>query len=203
MGKPGRQNRGRFIRRGKSARPVGRSEWSSIESGWIFAWSVVWRYSASGGWSKITSLPANIYSYTDFSPPAEDLMYFIEVLHPTGCTSDILKASTLNSTRSNRKNKLKESETTGQGAMNITEGISIFPNPSSGVYTLVAEMPGMDELSVEVYDIAGKMLRIAGYENIDGRLETELDLSMFEDGMYRVHLRSGEISENRMLVKER
>jgi hypothetical protein len=66
----------------------------------------IWRQTPGIGWEMIDVVPSNLNSYTDQSPPDEDLWYFVEAVHPTGgCTP--LKASTLNSSRSNRKTKLK------------------------------------------------------------------------------------------------
>ncbi|MFC2112961.1 T9SS type A sorting domain-containing protein [Bacteroidota bacterium] len=67
------------------------------------------RYDAISGWVSQADVPSNLTSYTDEHPINEDLTYYIEVFHPTGCTSTDKKASTLNSSRSNRKSKLKSS----------------------------------------------------------------------------------------------
>ncbi|KPK84294.1 MAG: hypothetical protein AMS27_10390 [Bacteroides sp. SM23_62_1] len=71
----------------------------------------VWRYTASTGWEKIASMPANLTSYTDIDPPDEDLTYYIEVIKPGDpCIPTKLKAGTLNSSKSNRQSRLKASE---------------------------------------------------------------------------------------------
>ncbi|MFC2115740.1 NosD domain-containing protein, partial [Bacteroidota bacterium] len=67
----------------------------------------VYRYDANDGWKNLDNMTSTNTSYSDNNPPVEDLTYYIEVDKPGVCTTSDKKASSLNSSRSNRKTKLK------------------------------------------------------------------------------------------------
>ncbi|MFH1321413.1 MAG: T9SS type A sorting domain-containing protein [Bacteroidota bacterium] len=60
----------------------------------------IYRYTTSTGWVALDSLPSNLTSYTDFSPPDDNLFYEIRVKHPDGCSAT-LKSKDYNSSKSN------------------------------------------------------------------------------------------------------
>jgi hypothetical protein len=160
----------------------------------------VYRYDAQTAWQNITDIPANLTSYTDMTPPAEGLTYYIETMHPTGCTATDLKGSTLNSSRSNRQSKLK---ITGFpvnyfGNLNLV----IWPNPGSGTYNLSLENPNSENIMLKVYDISGKLVYMNEYKNPGDNFETILDLSGFAAGIYNVHLKTENTIFHRVLIKE-
>ena len=158
----------------------------------------VWRYSASGGWEKIQSMPANLTSYTDVSPPLEDLTYYIEVLRPTPCTTT--KAGTLNSSKSNRQSRLKE---TGLPDIFLNQyNLSIYPNPGTGLFNLSVDNLSSENMIIRVFDITGKLIYNSEYYNLNNRFETVLDLSGYADGLYYVQLKTNKVLFHRALIKE-
>ncbi|MCK4662126.1 MAG: right-handed parallel beta-helix repeat-containing protein, partial [Bacteroidales bacterium] len=74
--------------------------WDHYE-GFDFETYYIHRYSEDE-WELIDSIPNNLTSYTDFSPPESDVLYQIEIKHPTGCSAT--KATNKNSSRSNVSN---------------------------------------------------------------------------------------------------
>ncbi|KPK84587.1 MAG: hypothetical protein AMS27_09460 [Bacteroides sp. SM23_62_1] len=159
----------------------------------------VWRYSASAGWEKLQSMPANLTSYTDVNPPLEDLTYYIEVLHPTGCTST--KAGTLNSSKSNRQSRLKGG--TGLPDLLLKKyNLSIYPNPGSGLFNLSVDNLSSENVTLKVFDITGKLVYINEFNNRSNRFETTIDLSGYADGIYHVQLKMNKALFHRVLIKE-
>jgi len=166
----------------------------------------IWRYDANSNWVNITDLPSNdksYNSYTDSNPPKEDLTYFIEVLHPGGCVSTDKKPSRLNSSRSNRRSSKKGAVNPDaiEALMNISE-FRIYPNPGTGIYKLELEQEGLKKASIKVFDISGKILSRIEHKEIQGRLESEIDISAYSNGMYQVQIVTGSTILHRVLIKE-
>jgi hypothetical protein len=179
--------------------------WDHYE-GFSFTTYKIWRYDANSGWVNITDLASNdksFNSYTDTEPPKEDLTYFVEVLHAGGCESTEKKPSRLNSSRSNRRSSKKSTTNPGsiEGAMNISV-FSIYPNPGQGVFKIDLEQEGLSEACIKVFDVSGKMLSVIEYSDIRGRLESEIDLSEYTDGIYQVQIVAGNTLLHRILIKE-
>jgi hypothetical protein len=71
-------------------------------------------------------------------------------------------------------------------------GISIYPNPTSGVFTINNRGLTIDNLSI--FDILGKQI----IEKTDMQQNETIDLSGFENGIYLVRIQT----ENRYLIKK-
>jgi hypothetical protein len=158
----------------------------------------VWRYSAANGWENIADMPANLTSYTDMTPPEEDLTYYIEVLKDEPCTLPDLKAGTLNSSKSNRQSRLK----TSVGDIFGQHNLSIFPNPGNGVFHISLDQTGSDNIDVKVYDLSGKLLYINEFANIPSRFEGTIDLTGFAPGVYQIHMKTNNALYHRVLIIE-
>ena len=133
--------------------------------------------------------------------PEEKVQYFIEIEAPEdGCEATDLKAATLNSSRSNRKGKLKIS--TGTGYVVDPGLLNIYPNPSDGIFTISMELERMDNVELNVFDITGKIIIRKQFDNVPFRLDSQIDLTGYEDGIYQVHLKTGNILLQRILIKD-
>jgi len=146
----------------------------------------IWRL-ADESWEMITSLPSNDNSYTDVSPPLGLIWYYVESVHPTGCTPTEFKAGTLNSSRSNRQSRLKTGvldEISGQHEPRI------YPNPNSGRFTLSIEQVETDNVDIRIYDLSGKLIYVNDFDNIIGRFEREIDISGFAGGIYHLTIKT-------------
>lgn len=152
--------------------------------------------------STISSQAADDFnSYTDdVAAIDDDIIYYVEVLHPgAGCTATESKASTLNSTRSNRKNK---SRATGIGPLFELYNLSIYPNPGTGIFNLEMDLATREDLTVRVYDVTGKLVLLQEYPNRSYELRTQLDLSEVPAGIYNVHITTSRTFLHRVLVKQ-
>ncbi len=159
----------------------------------------IWRQTPGIGWEMIDVVPSNLNSYTDQSPPDADLWYYVEAIHPTGCTP--LKASTLNSSRSNRKNKLKEAEgNTGLNSLMDSYNLLVYPNPSEGIFKVMMDLGDNEDLDIKVFDLSGKLVHLSELRSVSNRLEQEIDLSGLEKGMYQLHLKTERGIYNKMLL---
>lgn len=159
------------------------------------------RYDAISGWINLASMPNDLTSRTDRNPPMEDLTYFIEIEHPDSCTATDKKASTHNSSRSNRITRLKP-KVTGIRELLSNASLQIYPNPGPGIFKLNMDVESMDDVFVKVYDISGKLLMAREYENIPSRFETELDLTGFSSGLYHLHVKTSSALLHGILIKE-
>jgi hypothetical protein len=161
----------------------------------------IWRFTPGVGMEMIAEVPSNLNSYTDTSPPEADLWYYIEAEHPSGCTVGDKKASTLNSSRSNRKNKLKEAPE-GINSYSADYKLVVYPNPSTGVFKLRLDVQGIEDLDIKVFDMSGKVVHLAKIENAQSSVEHEIDLSDMENGMYHIVLKSEGGVYNKMIMKK-
>jgi hypothetical protein len=151
--------------------------------------------------TSVAALPASNTSLTnDVSSIDDDLIYFIEVVAPDdGCTATDLKASTLNTTRSNRKSKLK-----GTGFESLYEmyDLRIYPNPGNGIFNLEMELPGTEDIQLRVFDISGKLISVREFNNQYDAFETVIDLKDRSDGMYQIQIKTDNALMQRVLIKQ-
>ncbi|MCK4920949.1 MAG: T9SS type A sorting domain-containing protein [Bacteroidales bacterium] len=160
----------------------------------------IWRHTPGTGWEIIDVVPSNLNSYTDSNPVDADLWYYVEAVHPTGCTP--LKATSLNSSRSNRKSKIKSGggdPGSIEDLMNI-EKINIYPNPSEGLFRLMMNMGESEDLDIKVFDLSGKLLFQNEIENSLERLDYVIDLTNVDKGMYQLQLRTDKGVFNKTIV---
>ncbi|MFL5752830.1 MAG: PKD domain-containing protein [Bacteroidia bacterium] len=154
----------------------------------------IWRYTNVAGWVKIDSIPSNLFSYTDLNAPsvasASDLSYMVEGGPLTSC--DPTRAA-INTSRSNIKNARQANPTGIKSYTN--ESVLIYPNPSSGQFTIntgsaleaKAELRVLNNLGETVY--TEQLMRSA--------TATTIDLSAFDNGVYFVKM----ILNDQLVVK--
>ncbi|TND00588.1 MAG: putative outer membrane zinc-dependent metalloprotease [Bacteroidetes bacterium] len=75
---------------------------------------------------------------------------------------------------------------TGISQLTAGSGLSIFPNPSNGNFSLQAQLDKDATVKIEIYDVLGKLLftesQVAGL----GVFKKDLNLTSFESGVYFV-----------------
>ena len=162
----------------------------------------IWRYAPSTGWIE-PAIPQPVdptyNSWTDYSVPDEgEVWYYVSAVHLTGCTP--LKASTLNSTRSNRRNK--QQATTGIDNMALADEyqLNVWPNPGTGVFNLDFKYKDVENLNIKVFDITGKVIYTSKHKGVFNEGDIKIDLSGYEKGMYQLHLETRRGTYNKILV---
>ena len=73
----------------------------------------------------------------------------------------------------------------------IADGISMYPNPSDGEFTVRVDQPG--SYAVQVYNCLGQLV-LNMEMNLDQSLNGSIDMGDHEPGLYLVRLRSDQIN---------
>ena len=158
----------------------------------------IWRFHQSTGWVKIDSLPSNLYSYTDISPPGNGtLKYAIEVEKPTSCGST---RGIINTTRSNIKNVAAPLSTGLDDE--YAHGLTVFPNPTKNNFTIDLSVRENTKMLVRIYDARGReVIHTQRVLSVGRNLET-LSIAELSSGIYFIQLQLGEKILRAKLVKE-
>lgn len=131
------------------------------------------------------SVPGYSTSFVDTGVTTQK-HYQIVVLKAGGCNSSPTKGKGF--ITGIQSNMIRT--TTGIHDYTSVPIITIYPNPSTGVFTL----EGDDILRVEVTDLMGRVLRVVEYP------PSTLDLSEFANGMYNALITTAQGSTNRTLM---
>ncbi|MBW8050634.1 MAG: T9SS type A sorting domain-containing protein [Cytophagales bacterium] len=170
--------------------------WDHYEGDFPFLTYYVLRYTALTGWDTLSALASNLTSYTDPTPPNEDLYYFVEVKHPTGCDPNMSKVLTYNSARSNVSNRLLPTGIPPQvpGVENLSN-FKVYPNPYTGKTKIAYILHEHANVLLEVYNVLGKKVQVLVNEpqNIG---KHQIDFSAndlgYSPGVYILKLRVGD-----------
>ncbi len=136
--------------------------------------SAPYTFSLNGGASQTTGLFVNLTAG----------MYTVEVTDVLGCTTQVTAVIA----------------STGTNAPNVHWGISLLPNPSTGIYQIKAQ--GLEELlHAVVFDLTGKKIR--SFEIAPVANTVILDLSDQADGIYMLRATNGVSNQYWRLIKIR
>lgn len=80
---------------------------------------------------------------------------------------------------------------------------SVYPNPSKGVFYLGDEVPASRSVSVNVYDLHGRILKRLGGDVLDPAQKRKVDISgrEFEEGIYVLEVVNGETKQAFQVLK--
>lgn len=138
----------------------------------------IYRKTNSSGWQLITSVPSNLNSYTDQTPPVGTEYYRVEAITSSVC--DPTRAG-VNTSRSNVKNT-PAAPPYGQSIdENLLGSFSIYPNPTNGIINV--ETTSFEKLYLSVYNSMGEMVFQSNFQS-----KTQIDLSAFSNGIYLIQL---------------
>ena len=153
------------------------------------------RYTASTGWVPVDTVVSTSTSWTDTSPPnLIDIEYMIEVQPPNTCTAT--KAQDHNTTRSNRHNAI---EPNPQGVdENLINLFVLYPNPSSGLITILLTENPVNSWSIRITDLAGKLIS----HTLEKGATSHKDLSSFESGIYLIEINiNGMVRTEKVIIQ--
>lgn len=158
--------------------------WDSYE-GFEYTQLKLWRVTDATGWIELTTIPANLFSYTDLSIINEPgLDYLIEIEPADLCTSE--KAQDYNSSRSNKARG--EFNPNGDGNVGVEqyalELVEIYPNPTSDELNILLNSSVSHGVIGAIMDAQGKRIRQFALKN--GL--TTLNVNNLEKGMYFIQI---------------
>jgi len=164
--------------------------WDNYE-GLNFSTYYVYRDTMPTGLTRIDSIPNNIFTYTDAHPPkAAHLYYRMEVVNPNPCNPHTDKPMSINYNASKSNTGNFTFTNTGIASAGSTpDQLSIFPNPSTGVFTLSLNTAnGSKHLTVSVVNTLGQVVSMDHYTQIPAAYTKQLDLSALAKGVYFIKM---------------
>jgi hypothetical protein len=88
----------------------------------------------------------------------------------------------------------------GEEGIAIERGVSIFPNPSRGEFTLSLDLKGL--VSVQVFDAQGRLVHTEAFNAQSGTTNKTLDLSNMAKGTYLLKVNNSGAALTELLVIE-
>ncbi|MBI3519821.1 MAG: T9SS type A sorting domain-containing protein [Bacteroidetes bacterium] len=158
------------------------------------------RYDIVNGWQLYDSVPGNIYTYTDITPPPTgDVRYLVEAKAPFNCIPQLKTAAqTSNKTKSNVKhNDFSILPTKLEDLLNSY--LLISPNPARDEVWVNFNTAVTSATNIKVTDVLGKEI----YEQViyEGK-KVSIPLTNFKSGLYFIQILSGKNSIVKKFVKE-
>lgn len=155
--------------------------WDSYE-GFPYTQFNIWRHTDPTGWVLLTSLPSNLFSYTDIGVLGiAGLDYIIEVVPAELCTSE--KAQDYNSSRSNKTTgKFNDDGSGNVGLFNylVIEKMAIYPNPASEELTIDLSVLNSTGITAQIVDATGRILTTIQLMNG----ENTINIAYLDNGVY-------------------
>lgn len=151
--------------------------WDSYE-GFGFPEFVIKRHTDADDWQTITTMPTNLFTYTDTPPTTDGLVYIITVDPPATCSTTRSTAQDFNSSRSNKDNRFQSQDASLDEL--LAANMNLFPNPATGFVTL--ENNTSQPVNATIYDAAGRLLTTISVPS--GSMQA--DLGFLADGLYQV-----------------
>lgn len=156
----------------------------------------VYHAADSTGFGTITWTDIKNYQITD------TIGYYIEITYPGGgsCISSLknpdLMGANLNYSKSNI-NKIADTTLTGIIGINDNYLVSVYPNPSIGLFTLdMKQLTGSGELSV--FNMLGETVMALQVSDKDEKLR--VNMNGYSKGVYQVQVKRGNSIVNKKVI---
>jgi hypothetical protein len=152
----------------------------------------------------LDSLPGDETSYTDLNPPAGDVFYQIEVVHPEGCQAT--RAVNHNSSRSNRSMAAPGGDDEEEEDISVRENISginslkVYPNPVKNNLYISARIEQNLNSQVYLMDMHGRIIFNQEIKSESGVISTSFDTTTLAPGVYFVRIVTDKGVLNRKVV---
>jgi hypothetical protein len=82
----------------------------------------------------------------------------------------------------------------------IVSNFEIYPNPAKSLANINIELKSEENISLQILDISGKVIRTANYGRLNGSYVLPIDLSGINSGMYIVNMWIGNQTITEKLV---
>ena len=153
--------------------------WNPYE-GFVYDNFEIWRSENGVDYVKLDQVSNNTFSYIDNNPPAS-CFYQLRIENKMGCNSS--KRGSYSSVRSNIIDKNGKSLSVSDN-IELTELVKLFPNPSSGLFTLT-NIPLDAHLTF--MDVTGK--EIMKLNTFDRKIDVDLS-KLVDNGVYFLKVQS-------------
>ena len=164
--------------------------WSGYE-GFTFDSYNIYRGTSKDNLTLLTTIQSNLNSYTDGNPPVSDKLYYqLEVISPSECNPNTLKAGIISS-----KSNLINRNFTAVTAINSTDGLKVFPNPVDDVINVTFDNLNGETLKVKLCDITGKVLRL----ETTTKSSSTMERGNLKGGLYFIEI-EGKTGTNRIKI---
>ncbi len=81
-------------------------------------------------------------------------------------------------------------------------GFNLYPNPSNGKFTLNLEVINTDKVSVQLFDVRGRLINQKDFFNTNAIFSEEIDFNKTASGLYLVKITNGNKQTTRKFVIE-
>ena len=142
---------------------------------------------------EIELISSSSKSYTDYTPPAGQVFYRVEVVKQEPCIPTMYKALEYGSTVSNYDEEMIESNRSIRDRL-----INLYPNPFSNTAILEFPNPENKPYSLKITDLAGKVVRTMGRITAS---QVEIKRDNLPPGTYIIELRGENIYRGKLLVE--
>lgn len=158
--------------------------WTNDYEGFFFSQYYILRDgNNTGNWIIRDSVTFGNFSYTDITAPSDSARYIVEAVPAQPCSVSIkdpdVFASTIQSSKSNTSDKLNGPVSVSATWLN--NSISVYPNPSSGIFVIKSERM-ISKISIT--NIIGEKI----YSEPFMSAKSEIDFSRHPNGIYFIHI---------------
>ena len=164
----------------------------TINAGQNNSWNLIWtayegtQYSTyniyrssgknPGSWTLIGTMPSGNTSYSDFSAPNGNFVYYmVEIMLDEPCV--------LTKNLSSIKSNIATNNPNGVGIKQLTinnEQLTIYPNPTTGQLRVSGDI--LDGKDIQIFDIVGQVVFTSQLSKLSP--ETTIDISHLSAGLY-------------------
>ncbi|HXB11963.1 MAG TPA: T9SS type A sorting domain-containing protein, partial [Bacteroidia bacterium] len=150
---------------------------------------------------KIDSVPSSTLTYRDTLPPPS-CVYLVAAINPSGpCVPSHSRLNASEQGAISFSNRRRIKNPTGiQVLNNGLSGLTLYPNPGYGVFTLGYSMLESGNIRITIVDELGQVVYNNTEEKSAGRVNEQLNLENLAAGIYSLRLQTNEGITVRKLV---
>ena len=146
----------------------------------------IYRGTDSTQMSLLANLPANLHSYTDYTPPSGNVYYLLKVdlasaCNPGGSTNYSLSSSNFFNTKD---------ATVGIDKIELHNiSLSVFPNPNNGLFNIKIESANQQNISLMIFNNMGSLVATEQF-TVNGSISKRLSLEHLSKGIYYLRIQT-------------
>ena len=155
----------------------------------------------------LTTVPSStgqINLYTDY-PGSDTVFYRVDLVFPPGYSCDPTQRMNIMDQRRKSSSNLGTNLTlnpSGVANLSVSVPMSIYPNPTNGLFFVETGLQESSMATIEVYDLLGEVLHREQVRT-SGAFPTRLYVPDLQPGVYYVRVCSGEHIQSRPIVIQR